>query len=104
MVSDQCSPIQGVIGEIYTCSTSYQQAQGLLYGFDMFFFTCLAYNKEEHQVIRLNVGKEPDYCEEGPGFQWARPEEHCYLEEFVSESTNNDPLIDISLYSHHLSA
>ena len=66
--------------------------------------TCLAYNKEEHQVIRLNVGKEPDYCEEGPGFQWARPEEHCYLEEFVSESTNNDPLIDISLYSHHLSA
>lgn len=37
LVSDQCSPIQGVIGEIYTCSTSYQQAQGLLYGFDMFF-------------------------------------------------------------------
>ena len=68
------------------------------------FFTCLAYNKEEHQVIRLNVGKEPDYCEERPGFQWARPEEHCYLEEFVSESTNNDPLIDIFLYSHHLSA
>lgn len=31
----------GVIGEIYPCSTSYQQAQGLLYGFDMFFLLVL---------------------------------------------------------------
>ena len=41
LVSDQCSPIQGVIGEIYPCSTSYQQSQGLLNGFDMFFLLVL---------------------------------------------------------------